>query len=95
MLFHSIQLHSLGREHGRLKAAHIKILQESTQKANQLNQETDAREKAMEEQRVAVESHTIQETKLQATIAQQSKLIDFLQKPSPTSRGSRIRLKVL
>ena len=70
------------------------MLQESTEKTGQLSQETSARERAMEEQRAAVESHMIQETKLQATIAQQNKLIDFLQNSSPPSRGSRLRFKV-
>lgn len=67
------------------------MLRESSQKETQLSQEAAAREQAMEQQRVAAETHMIQETKLQATIAQQSKLIDFLQKPS---RGSRLKLKV-
>lgn len=67
------------------------MLRESSQKETQLSQEAAAREQTMEQQRVAAETHMIQETKLQATIAQQSKLIDFLQKPS---RGSRLKLKV-
>lgn len=69
------------------------MLRESSQKETQLSQEAAAREQAMEQQRVAAETHMIQETKLQATIAQQSKLIDFLHKSSP-SRGSRLKLKV-
>ena len=70
------------------------MLQESRQKAGQLSQEASARERAVEEQKVAAQSHMVQETKLQATIAQQNKLIDFLQKPSSPSRGSRLTLKV-
>ena len=87
------QLHSLGREHGKLKAAHLKLLQESRQRETQLSEEAAEREKAMEKQRVATLAHTIQETRLQATIAQQSKLIDFLQTGSPPAR-SRIKMKV-
>ena len=89
----SSQLHSLGREHGKLKAAHLKMLQETQQKESELSQEAVTRERTMEQQRVAAEAHVIQKTKLQATIAQQTKLIDFLQNPSPPSR-SRIKLRV-
>ena len=86
------QLHSLGREHGKLKAAHFKLVQESQERVSQLSQETVARERVLEQQSAAAQTHMIQETKLQSTIAQQSKLIDFLQKPSPPSRGVRFKV---
>ena len=90
----SLQLHSLSREHGKLKAAHLKMLQEMEQRETQLSQASAAKEKAMEEQREATAAHMIQETRMQATIAQQSKLIDFLRNASPPSR-SRLKLKVI
>ena len=86
------QLHSLGREHGKLKAAHFKMLEESHETASKLSEEAVAREKALEQQRAAEETCLIQETKLQSTIAQQSKLIDFLRKPTPPSRGVRFKV---
>lgn len=68
------------------------MLEESLETASRLSEEAGARERAMELQRTAAETHIIQETKLQATIAQQSKLIDFLRKSTPPSRGVRFKV---
>ena len=68
------------------------MVQESQEKASKLSQEVVVRERALEQQKAAAETHLIQETKLQTTISQQSKLIDFLQKPSPPSRGVRFKV---
>lgn len=73
------QLHNMGREHGKLKASHLKLLKESQQRETQLVQVAEAREKVLMEQQNAVEAHHLQETRLQATIAQQNKLINYLQ----------------
>jgi len=73
------QLHDMGREHGKLKASHLKLLKESQQRETQLVQVAEAREKVLMEQQNAVEAHHLQETRLQATIAQQNKLINYLQ----------------
>jgi len=69
----------MGREHGKLKASHLKLLKESQQRETQLVQVAEAREKVLMEQQNAVEAHHLQETRLQATIAQQNKLINYLQ----------------
>ena len=69
----------MGREHGKLKASHLKLLKESQQRESQLAQVAEANQKVLVEQQSAVEAHNLQETRLQATIAQQSKLINYLQ----------------
>ncbi len=38
----------MGREHGKLKAAHLKLLKESEQRETQLAQAAAAQEKALE-----------------------------------------------
>ena len=91
MHFH-FQLQSRGRELGKLKAAHMKLLSESKIQNSELAQQ----EQILNQQRLASEEHQLQETRLQATIAQQNKLIDYLQGvgSSPESKGLRKIRKV-
>jgi hypothetical protein len=70
------------------------MLEESQETASKLSQEAVVRKRALEQQRAESETHLIQETKLQTTIAQQSKLIDFLRKSPPPSRGVRFKFKL-
>ena len=79
------QLHTLGREHGKTKASHQKLLSESQNKETQLTQVAEARERLLMEQQSVAQAHHVQQTRMQATIAQQSKLIDYLQ-GTPRSR---------
>ena len=79
------QLHTLGREHGKTKASHQKLLSESQNRETQLTQVAEARERLLMEQQSAAQAHHVQQTRMQATIAQQSKLIDYLQ-GTPRSR---------
>ena len=79
------QLHSLGREHGKTKASHQKLLSESQERETQLTQVAEARERLLMERQNVAQAHHVQQTRMQATIAQQSKLIDYLQ-GTPNSR---------
>ena len=87
----ALQLHSLGRVHGRLKAAHMKLSQEAEQRESQLATVSVVKEKVLQAKETAEQVHSVQEARLQATIAQQSKLINFLQSASPPR--SKMKLK--
>lgn len=69
----------------------MKLLQE----LQQLKEEIDKQQQLLSQQVAASEKHQLQETRLKSTIAQQTKLIDYLQGSgkSPESRGFG-RLKV-
>lgn len=71
--YDEVQLKS--RELNKLKAAHMKLLRES----QQLNGELAEQKQVLSQQRMLSADHQLQETRLQATIAQQGKLIDYLQ----------------
>ena len=71
------------------------MLEESQETASKLSHEAVVRKRALDQQRAAAETLLIQETKLQVTIAQQSKLIDFLRKSPPPSRGVRFKVCTL
>ena len=82
------------QEHGKTKAAKLKLASEVSHKQSRLTQAAET----VEEQRTAAQTHQLQETRLQATISQQSKLIDFLQirkqggtTPGKSTPGSRLR----
>lgn len=85
-----IQVQARSRELNKLKASHMKLLRESQQLSSELAQQQET----VKQQQAASEKHQLQETRLQATIAQQSKLIDFLQGVTPES-GSQKKTKVL
>lgn len=59
----------------KLKAAHMKLLRET----QQLNAELAQQEQILTQQKKLSEERQLQDTRLQATIAQQRKLIDYLQ----------------
>ena len=80
-----IQVQAKSRELNKLKASHMKLLKVSQQLSSDLAQQQEA----VKQQQAASEKHQLQETRLQATIAQQSKLIDFLQGVTPESGGQR------
>ena len=68
----------------------MKLTREVQEREAQLAKSEADRTKVMDEQRTDAEARYIQETRLQATIAQQSKLIDYLQKVgtiSPRAKG--------
>lgn len=80
------------RELNKLKATHMKLLRE----VQQLTAELAQQEQVLSQHRIAGEKHQLQETRLQATIAQQTKLIDYLQGlgRSPESKGlGRIKVR--
>ena len=85
-----VQAHSLRQELGKVKAAHMKLVKEVQDREAQLAKSEEDRTRVLNEQKTHAEARYIQETRLQATIAQQSKLIDYLQKVgtiSPRSGG--------
>lgn len=84
-----VQLKS--RELNKLKATHMKLLKEM----QDTNDEVLQLKQMLSQQRMLSAEHQLQETRLQATIAQQGKLIDYLQGVgrSPEAKGLG-RLKV-
>ena len=85
-----MQAHSLRQELGKVKAAHMKLVKEVQDREAKLAQSEEDKTRVLNEQKTHAEARYIQETRLQATIAQQSKLIDYLQKVgtiSPRSGG--------
>lgn len=88
---------SLHRDHGKLKAAYMKLCKESESREKELNQTTAVRDRVMEEQKTAAQAHHEQETRMQSTIQQQIKLIDYLQGvgTSPPAKGLSRFAKVL
>lgn len=86
-----MQVQLKSREFNKLKAAHMKLLKEM----QQLSAEVAQQKQVLSQQRMLSAEHQLQDTRLQATIAQQSKLIDYLQGVgrSPGSKGLG-RLKV-
>lgn len=84
-----VQLKS--RELNKLKATHMKLMREMQQLTTKVAQQ----EEQLSMQRAASERQQLQETRLQATISQQGKLIDYLQGVgrSPEAKGLG-RLKV-
>ena len=79
-----------------MKAAHMKLLSEVQERELQLAQVTQAQQKMLEQQRSASRIHQIDRTKLEVTIDQQAKLIDYLHGPSgPQSTTKRKKACVL
>lgn len=74
-----------------LRAAHSKLAQECEQRQAQLAQV----DHALKEKESAESARSLQETRLQTTIAQQSKLIDYLQSagvcPTSTPLGNMLK----
>ena len=68
----------------------MKLMKEVQEQEAQLAKSEADRTRVLNEQKSRAEARYIQETRLQETIAQQSKLIDYLQKVgtiSPRARG--------
>ena len=68
----------------------MKLLKEVQEREAQLAKSEADRTRVLNEQKSRAEARYIQETRLQATIAQQSKLIDYLHKVgtiSPRAKG--------
>lgn len=68
----------------------MKLMKEVQEREAQLAKSEADRTRVLNEQKSNAEARYIQETRLQATIAQQSKLIDYLQKVgtiSPRAKG--------
>ncbi len=84
-----MQLYTLHRDYRVLKAAYNKLCRESEEQKSELTLTTEVRDRMLSEQRSAADAHQLQETRMQSTIEQQSKLIDYLQGVgvSPRSTG--------
>lgn len=80
-----MQIQAKSRELNKLKASHMKLLKES----QELSSELARQQETLKLQQASSEKHQLQETRLQATIAQQNKLIDFLQGMSAESKGQK------
>lgn len=74
-LLSHLQVQAKSRELNKLKASHMKLVRESQELSSELAQQQEI----LKQHQASSEKHQLQETRLQATIAQQSKLIDFLQ----------------
>lgn len=76
----------------------MKLMKEVQEREAQLARSEEDRTRVLKEQKSHAEARYIHETRLQATIAQQSKLIDYLQKVgtiSPRARGLEKIKKVI
>ena len=75
-----------------LKAAHMKLLKEVQHQKSELAQ----RDQVLDQQQIANEERQVQEMRLQATILQQKKLIDYLQgmDVSPELKGRKALVKI-
>jgi hypothetical protein len=76
----------------------MKLMKEVQERETQLARSEADRTRVLSEQKSHAQARYIQETRLQATIAQQSKLIDYLQKVgtiSPRARGMEKIRKVI
>lgn len=93
MKYHNVssQVQLKSRELNKLKAAHMKLVKE----VQQVSAEVAQQKEMLSQQYMLSAEHQLQETRLQATIAQQGKLIDYLQGMgrTPESKGLG-RLKV-
>lgn len=87
-----LQIQLKSRELNKLKATYMKLVREKQQLTDKVTQQ----EEMLSQQRAASEWQQLQETRLQATISQQGKLIDYLQGVgrSPEAKGGLGRLKV-
>ncbi|XP_065891841.1 citron Rho-interacting kinase-like isoform X2 [Dysidea avara] len=81
------QFYSEHRDHNILKATHMKLVE----KAEQDGLAQDELAKLREQQLQQLRQQATEQTKMQVTIAQQSKLIDYLQDKSPTKPKSKLR----
>lgn len=89
-----LQLHTLRQEHGKVRALNMKLKAAASRAESELEQISAERRRAVEEQRSGEEARRLRETRLQATVSQQTKLIDYLRSAaSPPSGRSRFRLK--
>ena len=83
-----LQYYNEHREHNILKATHMKLVERSKQAGIEQEMLTKQQEQQLDQLR----EQATEQTKMQVTIAQQSKLIDYLQDKTPTSKPtSRIR----
>ena len=75
-----------------MKAAHMKLAKEMQERSSVMADQVQN----LKEQRQMNEERQLQETRLQATISQQSKLIDYLQggKKSPDPKSSKTLGKI-
>ena len=76
-----------------MRALNMKLKAEASRVEKELEQISAERRRAMEEQRSSDEAQQLRETRLQATISQQTKLIDYLRSASSPPSRSRFRLK--
>ena len=67
----------------------MKLCKEKEQHERDLSVTTAVRDRVLDEQRTSAQAHQEQETRMQSTIQQQTKLIDYLQGvgTSPSSKG--------
>ncbi len=82
------QLYSLQRDYRVLKAAYNKLLKECDEQKSELTLTTEVRDRVLNEQKSVADAHHLQETRMQSTIEQQSKLIDYMHASGTTPRVS-------
>ena len=73
----SPQIHDLGREHGKLKAAHMKATARLQQQSSRLEVASKEVEQALQDKADAEQALQVEKTKLQTQIAQFTKLVDY------------------
>ena len=89
MLTHDvIQYHSLGREHGKLKATHLKLSTQLKQQTAQLEEVSHEKELAVRENINMAESLAVERVRLQTQAAQFTKLVDYQHTPQSYRRVS-------
>ena len=71
------QIHDLGREHGKLKAAHMKATARLQQQSSRLEVVSKEVEQALQDKADAEQALQVEKTKLQTQIAQFTKLVDY------------------
>ena len=67
----------MGREHGKLKAAHLKLQQQVSQQKTKLEEVSQEKEQALKENIDMAESLALERVKLQTQTAQFTKLVDY------------------
>lgn len=76
-----LQYHNLGRDHGKLKAAHLKVCDQLKQQTAQLEEVSHEKEQAVRENINMAESLAVERVKLQTQTAQFTKLVDYQHTP--------------
>ena len=87
-----LQYHSLGREHGKLKAAHLKVCNQLKKQTAQLEEVSHEKEQAVRENINMAESLAVERVRLQTQTAQFTKLVDYQHTPL---RSSNRKVSVL